>query len=192
MKKTLGIIVCGLLSGCNPFFTGYGPNDIQFAEEPTPAPGLSYPYQDSAPLPWVSVLPSERATQMKGVDFQAISRQMRHDMKFPPFVNKFRHVKYVLLDYGIEQTPASPPDLCVIKEEGVSYSKGFIPKEEKYVMKASFYTFENRPPNPPCFEEKIYMDKDNAGPDEAIRMMAHEIILDHLASPLKKIFVNLD
>ena len=183
MKRILGLMVCGLLCGCSPY-VGYGPNEILHEDKPDPDPELSYPYQDAAPLPWVCILPSERAIQMEEVDFHNIAKQLRHDMKFPPFVNKFREVKYVLLDYGIEETPSSALDCFVVKEKGVSYSKKFMTKEKRYVMKASFYTFENRPPNPPCFEEKIYLTTEKAAPDEAIRMMAHEIILDQLALDL--------
>lgn len=191
MKKTLGIIVCGLLTGCSTY-TGWGPNEIRFGDEKDQARSVGYPNQDDAPLPWISILPSKRAVQMENVDFHSIAKSLRYDMKFPPFINKFKNVRYVLLDYGIEEVSYPDLDYPVIKAKGVTYSKGFSEKEKRYVMNASFYTFDNRPPNPPCFEEKIYMKTEKAYPDEAIRMMAHEIVLDHLASPLKKLDVDLD
>jgi hypothetical protein len=193
MNKSWGVILCFLLSACEPLLFLNDPSrSIKFKNSPAPSPDDLYPYQDSAPLPWVAVIPSKRATQMKEIEFQVIARQLRHDMRFPPFVHKFNNVKMVLLDYGVEATPTTALDHCVVKEKGVSYSRGYVKKEEKYVMKASFYTFDNCPPNPPCFEETIFLDMDKAGPSEAMKMMAHEIILDHLASPLKKITVNLD
>jgi hypothetical protein len=195
MKKSMGIIVCCLLSGCSPLFFLEDPTrSIKYKDKPlsTPSKDDLSPYQDTAPLPWVSVLPSERAIQMKEVDFHNIALQLRHDMRFPPFNHKFNNVQMVLLDYGIEEVPTAGLENSAVKEKGISYLSHYAKKVQKYVMKASFYTFDNRPPNPPCFEEKIYFDVSKAGPSEAIKLMAHEIILDHLASPLKKITVDLD
>lgn len=193
MNKSLGVILCCLLSGCGPtFFLDDIARSVKCKGTPDVSQDNLYPSQDTAPLPWVSVLPSQRAAQMKEVNFETIALQVRHDMKFPPFNHKFNNVQMVLLDYGIEQSSPNQLAPCVVKEKGIAYSGNYIKTEQRYVLRASFYTFDNRPPNPPCFEEKITLSASRAAPSEAIKMMAHEVILDHLASPLKKITVDLD
>lgn len=148
-----------------------------------PAPGIEYRNQNTAPWPWVSVVPSERALALKTVDFESISRQLHYDLAFYPHQIAFRGVRVVLLDYTI------------LPQE----TKENKYRPERYTMVASFYKFDRRPPCPPDFEITTSLRTDKAGAQEAMRFMIRDIVEEchaltevNLLTPGRKITVNLD
>ena len=92
MKNRLGLLTCFLLAACTSaekkVFSG-------------PVAGLEYRNQNTAPWPWVSVVPSERALAMKDVEFDAVSQQIHFDMAFESHQNAFKNVRVMLIDYTV-------------------------------------------------------------------------------------------
>lgn len=174
MKKAVGIITCLLLTSC----TGAEKKIIR-----GPTAGIEYHNQDTAPWPWVSVVPSERALALKEVDFEIISRQIHFDMSFEPHREAFKDVRVILLDYTI-----LPHQILKGKE-----------RPQRYFMVASFYKIGKKPPCPPDFEITTSLRTDKAGTQEAMGYMARDIMEeihtlsdDNLLTPGRKITVNLD
>ncbi len=159
---------------------------------PTPSLGTRFPHQDTAPWPWVTFLPSERAMALESVDFEAISHELRYEMSFGPHIKKFKNVCFVMVDYGI--LPATNPQRKnpIVMYEGQTYSKNYESDPERYILKVSFFEGASRPPQPPSFEETMYMKTEKAPPQEALHLMASQLVQDILVSPLKKITVDLD
>ncbi len=157
-----------------------------------PLPGTNFPNQDAAPLPWISVLPSKRALDLKVVDFSAINNRLRFNMNYFPFVDHYRNVCLILIDYTI--LPAEPlnQDLKVIQHKDISYSRKYESKPERYSLTVSFYENRNTPPAIPLFQETITLATHKASPNEALGFMIDCIIEDHRASKVKKIEVDLD
>ena len=182
MKKAISIFSCFLLGGCMTYM---------HAEE-GPALGTRYPHQDTAPIPWVSVIPSERAIAFKQVDFDGIAHQLRYDMNYNPHRNKFKNVGRVLVDYAIIPNENFEKSDIELKKGGQSYPCMYEKKPERYVLTMRFYACNKSLADAPLFEETIAMSTDKAPPQEAMYLMAHTIVEDHQASPLKKIYVDLN
>lgn len=174
VRNSLGVLTCLLLVACTnsekKVFSG-------------PVAGLEYRNQNTAPWPWVSVVPSERALAFKEVDFDPISQQLHFDMAFEENRNAFRNVRVVALDYTF--LPEKAPQ-----------DKG---RPQRYFMNASFYNLSNRPPCSPDFEVTTTFLASKAPPQEAMLFMAREIMeeirsmaADGLLTPGRKIMVNLD
>jgi hypothetical protein len=184
VEKALSIMTCFLLTSCLPIekkvFSG-------------PSPGIEYHNQNTAPWPWVSVVPSERALALKEVDFEEISHQLHFDMSFEPNYCAFKDVRIVLLDYTI-----LPPKSTRSKQLITKPNK-YRNRPSRYFMVASFYTIGRRPPCPPDFEITTSIRTDKAGAQEAMRFMAHDIVDEistlsdeNLLTFGRKITVNLD
>jgi len=182
VKKALGIITCFLLAGCDTpkktVVKGY-------------SAGIEYHNQSTSPWPWVSVVPSARALNLKEVNFESIEKHLHFDMSFEPHHKSFDDVRIVLLDYTI-----LPEDIPGKKQR---FSKPDIYRPKRYFMVASFYKIGRKPPCPPDFEVTASLQIDRAAPQEAMRFMARNIIEeintlsdDNLLVPGKTITVNLD
>ncbi|MBY0500690.1 MAG: hypothetical protein K2P93_01645 [Alphaproteobacteria bacterium] len=182
MKKTIGIIIGCILVGC-------GPRESVIEGD---APGTARFHQDTAPWPWVHIVPSERSTDIRSVSFDSLAHQIRFDMCFGASDNKFKKVRLVMLDYTI--LPHEAPEKKALKKkfQGRSYLNTYNRRPQRYFMTMSFYECDQKPPSPPLFEGTVSMRTDIAPPYEAFHLMAHEIILDHIHSNLKKLVVNLD
>lgn len=184
MKKSLIAISCLYLGGCDAIYTANPISGI--------SPGVRFPHQDTAPLPWISIIPSKRALAMKDVDFTVIDHQMRFDMSFFPHHKRFQNVCLILLDYGLVSASKSKKNQLIVKYEGQTYSKNYEDTPEHYVMKISFFNGKTRPPSPPSFEETITMEKNMAPAHEAMIMMGHELVEDLQRTPLNQVTVDLD
>lgn len=174
MKKIVGIITCALLASC----TTPQKKVIRGA-----SPGIEYHNQNTAPSPWISVVPSDRALAVKQVDFEVLSRQLHYDMSFEPHKENFCDIRLVVLDYTI-----LPPETV----------KGKM-RPKRYFMAARFYKIGKRPPGPPDFEVTTSMRVDKAASQEAMRYMLRDIIEEvdvlgdnGLLTPGRKVMVNLD
>lgn len=174
MKNRVGLLTCFLLAACTTtekkVFSG-------------PVAGLEYRNQNTAPWPWVSIVPSERALALKDVEFDTISKQMHYDMAFEPHENAFRDVRIVVLDYTILPEEISQDKL----------------RPQRYFMVASFYKIGKSPPDTPDFEITTSLRTDKAAPQEAMRFMArdimeeiHSLYDDCLLTPGRKIVIDLD
>jgi hypothetical protein len=182
VKKVFGIILCFLLAGCNL-------QNKKVVKGPTP--GIEYHNQTTAPWPWVSIVPSERALALKEVNFESITKHLHFDMSFEPHQKTFQDVRVLLLDYTIL------PEEIPTKEN--KHIKPEVYRPKRYFMVASFYKIGRRPPCPPDFEVTTSLQVNRAAPQEAMRYMARDIIEeiavldeDGLLTPGKKITVNLD
>jgi hypothetical protein len=174
VRNSLGILTCLLLAACA---------DPQKKVFSGPDAGLEYRNQNTAPWPWVSVVPSERSLAFQEVDFNLISQQLHFDMAFEEHQRAFRDVRVVVLDY-------------TFLPENASQNKG---RPQRYFMNASFYKLTNRPPCPPDFEVTTTFLASKAPPQEAMLFMARDIMEeihcmsdDGLLTPGRKIMVNLD
>ena len=248
MKNAISILVGFLLGGCAiPAEVIEGPGE-----------GITYPNQGVSPLPWVHVIPSERALAFQSVDFNVISNQIHYDMGFIPHRKILRNVRLVLVDYTIlphenaeksvipaapDVTPApagasasagttaSAGTPAPTKNKGIAgnKNKGTIANKNKgtmvndskvttvndnkvttvnkmsnsrpqrYFMTISFYEFDNRPPCPALFEVTASIRKATIPPQEAMRLIARDIVEEFhalskvsLPVPQKKIILNLD
>ncbi|MBP9692312.1 MAG: hypothetical protein KBD90_03160 [Alphaproteobacteria bacterium] len=184
MKKSIGIsIAIGMtLIGCTK-------KEDSIRIDP---PGGNEFYRDIAPLPLVHMVPSERAAAFKGVDFSDISHRLRFDLAFKPYEKKFKKIRLLLVDYTIlpHKNPVETP--YKKKIQGQTYLSQYKNKPKRYYMTISFYECDKGPPLPPFFEGTVSMDVNTAPPHEALQMMAHEIIVDYLHSPYKKVYVSMD
>lgn len=181
MKKLISLTLGCLLGGCA--------TQPQVIQKPI-AIGQGEFRQDLAPLPWVHVLPSERAIAYTDVDFHFIAQHIRQDMVLD--IDKFKGVNLVLVDYTV--LPATQPKKELMRHayEGQVYCKEYIVKPERYFMRISFYQSGVRPPCPPLFVGTAVVRVSKAAPEEAMRFMATDIVKEHIKSPLSKIEVNLD
>lgn len=183
VKNTLRVLICFLLAGCQ---------SVEKKVIKGLTPGIEYRNQTTAPWPWVSVVPSERALALlKDVDFDAISRHFHFDMSFEPHHHAFKDVRVVLLDYTVLPEGST--------EKGKTFSEIVHRREKRYFMVASFYKLQNRPPCPPDFEITSSMRADKAGLQEGMRFLArntieevHALSDDDLLTPNRKITVDLD
>lgn len=114
VKKSFGVFVYLLLAGC----TG-----TQMTVQEGPTEGTKYPLQDTAPMPWVRVVPSDRALDMKEVDFNVVAHQIRNDLNYDPHHKLFENVKLVLVDYTILPHEDHTKKISQ-REEYISPSKG--------------------------------------------------------------------
>jgi hypothetical protein len=177
VKKIVGVIICSLLTGCSRVET----NVLE-----GPSAGIEYHNQDTAPWPWVSVVPSARALALKNVSFEALARQLRHDMAFDPFSKPFEDVRLILLDYTI-----LPPRIKKAKDSPE--------RTEQYFMVASFYKIGRRPTCSPDFEVTTIISTKKGGRRELLRYMARDTIREvhvlsksNLLTAGKKITVDLN
>ncbi len=106
VKKSTGSLLCFLLVGCG----------TSVSVEEGPNPGTKYPFQISAPMPWVRIVPSERSFDMKEVDFNVIDHQLRFDMNYDPHRRFFKNVRLVLVDYTILPHEETKPEALGPKE----------------------------------------------------------------------------
>ncbi len=157
-----------------------------------PNPGIDYPYQDTAPLPWVSVIPSERAIGFKVVNFDGLAHQIRYDMNFSAYREKYKNVTRVLVDYAILPKENFEKSDVKMKKGGQSYPCVFESTPERYVLTTRFYDCNQTLADTPLFEETITMPTSKAPPHEALHLMAHMIMEDHHSSSLNKIKANLN
>lgn len=174
MKNRLGLLACFLLVACG--------DDQKFVLS-GPSAGIEYRNQMTAPLPWVAVVPSERALALRSVDFEAVSQQMHFDMAFEPQMCTFIDVRVVLLDYTILPEEVTKDNV----------------RPQRYFMTASFYKLCRRPPDAPDFEVTTSLRTDKAMPHEAMLYMARDIVTEIrtlydscLLTPGRTIVVNLD
>lgn len=181
MKKIVALMICSLLAGCNILERREKTKRLE-----VPSTGLEYHNQDTAPLPWISIVPSERALALEHVNFDALARRFRHSMAFDPQSKPFEDVRLVVLDYTI--LPRSDKKAKKSQE-----------RPERYFMTASFYKIGNKPPCPPDFEVTASIRAILGGRRESMQYMAREIIEEiHLLSdagfltPGKKVTINLD
>lgn len=182
VKKALGIMICLLLAGC-------AASETEVIKGLSP--GIEYHNQTTAPWPWVSVVPSERALALKEVDFDSLSKHFHFDISFEPRREALEDVRAIVLDYAIL------PEGAVAT--GHPYSERGNDRPHRYFMVASFYKLNNRPPCPADFQVTASLRIDKAGIQEAMRLMSREIIEevqalsdDELLTPGRKITVNLD
>lgn len=174
VNHRLGLLACCLLTACTStekrVFSG-------------PTPGIEYHNQNTAPWPWVSAVPSERALALKEVDFDDVSRQLHFDMALIPYQYAFQDVRIVLLDYTILPEEVSKDNV----------------RPPRYFMVASFFKIGNSPPSPPDFEITTSLNTAKAAPQEAMLFMIRDIVdevrilnEDCLLTPGRKITINLD
>lgn len=182
MKKTIGITIGCILIGC-------GPKEYVVEGD---APGTARFHQDTAPWPWVHIVPSERSTDIRTVSFDSLAHQIRYDMNFGGPKGKFKNIRLVMLDYAI--LPHEEPEKKALKKkfQGRSYLETYNRRPQRYYMTMSFYECDQKPPSPPLFEGTVSLRASIAPPSEAFHLMAHEIVLDFLHSHLKKLIVDLD
>lgn len=191
MKKAIGVVTGLLLGGCSPNIPSYVITE--------PSPGLTYTYQGESPLPWVHVVPSERALAMKNVDFSTIARQIHFDISLPAHLKVLKNVKLVLVDYTILPDETIQKSIEQKGSQGVIYPDSAHGRAPRYYLNMSFYECNKSPPSAPFFEATVHMRKDKIPPQEALRLMARGTIeeihaLSEIALPLpkKKIVVELN
>jgi len=146
--------------------------------------------QDTAPLPWVHVLPSERAAHFLDADFDYLARRIRHAMTINPA--RFRDVQLVLVDYAILEPKSLTTKPMKKKYKGQKYCKEYIAKPERYFMRLSFYRHNQQPPAPPLFVGAAVLSVRHAAPFEAMHFLVDDIIDEHLKLPYSQVEVNLD
>src|SRR3989338_2965784 len=102
VKQFFSTFMCLCLTGCSSF---------PLARKAIgPSPGVDCSHQDAAPLPWVSVIPSKRAIEMKETDFERYARDFRYLISIAPYNKKFGNVRLVLMDYTILPAESSQKD----------------------------------------------------------------------------------
>lgn len=183
VKKAISLFSCFLLGGC---ITPYQHVDVG------PAYGTNFPYQDTAPLPWVSVIPSERAIACKEIDFDIIAHQLRYNMSYNPHRNKFKNVGRVLVDYAILPPEDFMKSDMQVKKGGQTYPCVFEKKPEQYILTMRFYGCDQSLSGSPLIEETITMPSHIAPPQEAMHLMVHTLVEDIHFSSLKKIHTDLN
>lgn len=190
MKKTIGIAVGLLLSSCS------NPKTEVVATSGT---SVAYPHQDTAPWPWVHVVPSERTLAFQEVDFEKIAHQIRFDISSFNHRNVYKKVRLILVDYTI--LPHEESSINAFKEtvQGEIYAKKYESRPLRYMMTVSFYECNQKPPAPPTYEITASIRKNRAAPQEAMRLMARDAVEElHALQEVKKlepgvkIKVNLD
>lgn len=191
MQKILGLVICALLAGCM---------EAKKTVIRGPSPGVDYRNQDTAPWPWVSVVPSPRALDLKNVDFESISRQFHYDMAFDPQSPAFKNVRVILLDYTILPSEIKKDKDTLGKDQGGPHkNQTGVRRPERYFLVASFYRMDKRPPCPPDWEIATTLRSDKAGRQEAMRLMTRVVVQESyvlykngMLTPGKKIMINLD
>ncbi len=187
MKKIIGLAIGCLLGGC-----ATGPDNRQNSALMIQNPMLQERVvrQDTAPLPWVHVLPSERAAYFLDADFDYIARHIRHSMTIN--LERFRGVCLVLVDYAILEPKSLHTKLMKQNYKGQKYCKEYVTKPERYFMRISFYTNNQRPPAPPLFVGAAVLSVRHAAPFEAMHFLVDDIIKERLSLPFTQVEVNLD
>lgn len=187
MKRIIGLAVGCLLSGCST-----GSENRQESTFMLQNPGLQERNfrQDTAPLPWVHVLPSERAANFLDADFDYLARRIRHAMTVN--LQRFIGVTLVLVDYAILEAGPTKKVIMNKKYKGQTYCKKYITKPERYFMRLSFYGNNQVPPAPPLFVGAAVLSVRHAAPFEAMHFLVDDIIDERLKLPVCQIEVNLD
>lgn len=187
MKKELGAIltVSCLLVACDQPF-----RSVKISDPPQWIPSPFH--QDTAPMPWVRVLPTERATAYDGDDFPHYARMIRENMIISKVKDHYKNTRLVLVDYGV--LPATKPSKCMMPtyQKGKIFCENFIPKHERYFMTLSFYGQDQRPSVQPFFVGTAYLPTSHAGPREAMRFLIMTIVEEYERTSLTKIEVDLD
>jgi len=186
VKKAIGLVIGCILGGCETPHTVNRPL-LETSQEHRMH---VYSHQDTAPLPWVSVVPSERAIEYQEVNFGHIARHLRRMMAIDS--EKFKCINLVLIDYTVLEPTPPHKELTKKKYGGQLYCKKYIRKPERYFLKLSFYDRKTRPPAPPLYEGTAVMNVTRAFPTEALSFMIEDIIYERLRLMTKKIHVDLD
>lgn len=184
VKKALGIFMSFLLGGCNV------PRGGAVVSE-GPSPDINFPHQLASPLPYVSVLPSKRAMEMKGVSFFAILSRIHFDMEYAPFYEKNKNVCLVLIDYTILPAEKFNQNSKIIYHNDQAFSRKFEEKPQRYALTATFFENCNSPPATPIYEQTIYLATSKAPPEEAMRFLIEEVFRDQRITDLSKLEVDL-
>jgi hypothetical protein len=189
MKHKIGAIItlCCFLSGCD--------QDFSFRPIKTSPPPLWEPnpfHQDGAPMPWVRVLPTERAIAYKGEEFPHYARMVRENITTSKVQKKYINTRLVLVDYGV--LPATKPSKCMepTYQTGNIFCENFIPKPERYFVTLSFYGYDQRPKVQPFFMGTAYLPTSHAASHEALRFLLMTIVEEYEKTNLSKIEVDLD
>jgi hypothetical protein len=156
-----------------------------------PSPDINFPHQLASPLPYVSVLPSKRTMEMKGVDFFAILSRIHFDMEYAPFYEKNKNVCLVLIDYRIIPAHKFSQNAKIIYHGDVAFSKKFEDVPQQYALTATFFENCCSPPATPIYEQTIYLATSKAPPEEAMRFLIEEVFRDQRITDLPKLEVNL-
>jgi len=186
VKRIIGLAVGCLLGGCD----GQDGRYQSTLTIQNPMLQARNVRQDTAPLPWVHVLPSERAAHFLDADFDYLARRIRHAMTIN--LERFKGVCLVLVDYAILDAKPTKTKPMTKKYKGQTYCKEYITKPERYFMRISFYGNNQAPPAPPLFVGAAVLSVRHAAPFEAMHFLLDDIILERLKLPLTQIEVNLD
>jgi hypothetical protein len=154
--------------------------------------GLNFFQQTIAPWPWIKIIPSEDALAMQDVDFNIISHVIHYDLNFHKDPVDSKNIRLILLDYKIKKPGQPPLNKEALKIEGVTYDREFENSYPEYVLKMSIYMGKNKPPAAPDFEETVRIGVNKAQSFEAIKFLAHEVMMDFVLTKSKKIEVSLD
>jgi hypothetical protein len=187
VKRIMGLALWCFVSGCET-----APDNGQQSMLVVQSPKVQEKIfrQDTAPLPWVHVLPSERAAHFLDADFDYLARRIRHAMTINPA--KFSDVRLVLVDYAILEPKLLTTKPMKKKYKGQKYCKEYISKPERYFMRLSFYRQNQQPPAPPLFVGAAVLSVRHAAPFEAMHFLVDDIIDEHLKLPYNQVEVNLD
>jgi hypothetical protein len=178
VKRIIGLSLGCLLGGCETA-PDNGQQSMLMLQNPMVQEKIFR--QDTAPLPWVHVLPSERAAHFLDADFDYIARRIRHAMTINPA--RFRDVQLVLVDYAILEPKSLTTKPMKKKYKGQKYCKEYIAKPERYFMRLSFYRHNQQPPAPPLFVGAAVLSVRHAAPFEAMHFLVDDIIDEHLKLP---------
>ncbi|MBS0271506.1 MAG: hypothetical protein JSR85_02525 [Proteobacteria bacterium] len=190
MKKIIGIMVCCILCGCSSS-QKKRPVEVKLVRA-LDQEGMNFFHQTIAPWPWITVLLSDDALAMKDVDSNIISHVIHYDLNFHKEPAKAKEIRLILLDYKIKQPSNSSLKNETLKVNGITYDRKAEDTHPEYVMKISIYKGKNKPPAIPDFEETVKLDARKATPFEAMKFLAHEIMMDYMLTKSKKIEVSLD
>jgi hypothetical protein len=187
MKKELGAVLtlsC-LLASCDQPFRA-----VKISDPPAWIPSPFH--QDAAPMPWVRVLPTERAIAYNGDKFLHYARIIRENISISKVQDYYKNTRLVLVDYGM--LPATKPTKCMTPtyQKGRLFCENFIPKPERYFLTLSFYGCDQRPNAQPFFMGTAYLPTNHAPVHEAIRFMIMTIVEEYERTSLTKIEVDLD
>ncbi len=176
MKRIIGLTLMCLLGGC--------------ATQEIKNTPLKPSLRDTAPMPWVQVIPSERAIEFKEIEFDYIARHVRQNMANDREV--FNNITLVLIDYTI--LPAESPKKSQMPKnnKGQLYCKKFIEKPERYFLRLSFYANNTRPPAPPVFTNAETLNIQAAPLSEALCYMVNEATREYICSSSRNVQVDLD
>lgn len=166
-----------------------------------PGEGIAYPQQGTSPRPAIHVVPSERALAFQSVDFNAIYNQIHYDLSFWPHRVALKNIRLLVVDYTTlpyENSGNKTVQTTLTPQTTVADRKPNS-RQPRYFMTMSFYEGNNRPPCPAAFEATAYIRKNKIPPQEAMRLMARDLLEEFhsltkvsIPVPLKKMVLSLD